>query len=99
MKTLKVFSVHDKQVVTACGMVELALVQAANHMLSGVPKRLKYFQSLLVYVVRIEVLSHCAVVHVRQLALVGLLIEEKVVDIYQVDVSNLLLSLLVPNHP
>lgn len=67
-------------------------------MLSGVPKRLKHFQSLLVDVVRVEVLSHCAIVHVWQLAPVRLLIEEKVVDIYQVDVSNLLLSLLVSAH-
>ena len=80
-------------------MVEFALIQAANDMLSGVTKRLKHFQSLLIYVVRVEVLSHCTVVHVRQLALVRLLIEEKVVDIYKVDVSNLLLGLLLSAHP
>mgnify|MGYP006952840117 CR=1 FL=1 len=80
-------------------MVELSLVQAADHVLPRVAERLQHFQGLFVDVVGVEILGHGAVVHVRELAFVHFFVEEKVVDINQVYISDLLLDFLVATDP
>jgi hypothetical protein len=71
-------------------VVQLTLVQTVHYMFTHKSKSLKHLQCLFIDSVSVEVLCYSTVIHVRQSCSVRSLVEKQVLDVYDVDVPDLL---------